>query len=126
MDTYLYTIRKKDQEPRVVKLSCQHQDTWPPSSAYLGDNPERLRQKKVIDEHTYEAHKVWTKVCGKKQMDEKCATCDLARAQGRVITRGTGRIRVKPIEFAAFMRTARTDIQLVFEKVEPDAGETTA
>ena len=77
MDTHLYTIRKKDQEPRVVKISCKHEDAWPPSSALLGGSPERLRQKKVIDDSVYEAHKVWTKQCNKMRMDEKCSTCQL-------------------------------------------------
>lgn len=126
MNTHLYQIRKQDEEPKFVKLSCHHKDSWPPSSAYLGDSPERLRQKKIIDDHTYEAHKVWLKKCGKKKMDDDCSTCELSRANARVITRGTGRIRVKPIEFAALMRTARTDVQLVFEKAPPDADSTTA
>jgi hypothetical protein len=124
MNTHLYTIRKKGDEGQVVKLSCHHADSWPPSSALLGGSPERLRQKKVITEATYEAHKVWMRKCGKTKMDDGCANCDLARAKARVITRGTGRIRYKDIEFAAFMKTARTDIQLVFEK--QDASETSA
>lgn len=126
MNTHLYKIRNKGEEPKTVKLSCYHKDSWPPSSALLGDSPERLRQKKIIGDATYEAHKIWAKKCGKMEMDDGCATCDLSRAKARVIQRGTGRIRNKEIEFSAFMRTARQDIQLVYEKGDPDAGQTSA
>lgn len=121
MNKYIYTISEAEQgkPARRVRLRCLHEDTWPPAEAYLPESPIRLRQEKLITDHAYQAIQVWQDKCGKKAMDDDCAKCPLSRANARVKARGTGRITLKEIEFAALMATSRTDVALVYERESP-------
>lgn len=115
MNKFLYKIRTPKNQLRHVKLTCKHEDQWPPAEMYLDDNPERLRQQERITELVYESIKVWRDKCGKKEMDEKCTECELSSAKVKVRTPGKGRYQEKQVSFAEFNKTSRTDMHLIYE-----------
>ncbi len=115
MNRHLYKVLTPKGELRHVSLMCKHEEQWPPAFIYLDDNIEILRQREQVTELDYEAIKVWKAQCGKKNMDDNCAECDLCEARVRVRTPRTGRYQEKNISFAAFSKTSRTDMHLLFE-----------
>lgn len=114
MKDYVYRIDEPD--PKLVKLRCKHAKEWPPAEDFLDGHPERLRRDGVIDDHVYEANKVWRRECGKRQIDNKCSDCPHSRVKVRVKSRGRGRIRTVEVGFVDFMKQKRADAELILEK----------
>lgn len=76
-----YQILTKDE--KTITLRCKHEKEFPPVHALFDQPIEDQRAMGLIDGHKYEQIKTWQRVCGLKDMAEKCQTCEFAFQEDR-------------------------------------------
>lgn len=64
---------------KQATLACYHWREFPPLHSVLDKPIEAQRADKEVSEADYQRYKVWERVCGQKQMGDKCLTCPHVR-----------------------------------------------
>jgi len=74
---------KTTYQGKEVDLGCAHWRSFPPRAVGLGQSPEEMRAKKLIDEPEYQRFKVWQSACNLTQMEPTtCFQCPNVRIAG--------------------------------------------